>query len=131
MFNELSKKAQSSLNYNVDKEVRANFSFIYNTFNETEVDKVLTYIHQVYSEPKLNQPHHQEIKEALLSPDFVQALRERIIDFLNNRPNKERVDHYEELIKKYNLLNKRNINREKLEQRIRKIEKTNGASQDI
>lgn len=116
----------------MDQFVRNDLGYIYSKHSGEDVNKIIKKVYNKFLHLGNEQEKYKEINDAFLSsPLFIEDLKSYIVDFLEIRPTLERVEYYQSLIATQNLLDKKNINRDKLEQRISVLESTQGVSQDI
>ena len=127
----LSKQAKPSIAHYVDMYSRERLGHAEGTFTESDVKAIIERIKGLYWRRKVTKGYVGEISEALKHQEFIQDLEKFIVSYLNNRPNQDRVDFYNELCAKYGLTPKVIANKDKMELRINKIIKTDGKSQDI
>ncbi|WP_339236268.1 hypothetical protein MKX40_22305 [Paenibacillus sp. FSL R5-0517] len=131
-LDQLSDRARPSLTRYVDQFVRNDLGHIYSDYSGEDVNKIIKKVYNKYLHLGNEQEKYKEINDAFLSsPLFIEDLKSYIVDFLENRPTLDRVEYYRSLIATHNLLDKKNINRDKLEERISVLESTQGTSQDF
>ena len=131
ILSQLTVKARSSLLHYVDMYTRQELGHLEVAYTSNEVRKILARVLSFYGRLEYSKDYIGEIKDALSTDGFVEELENHIEKFLDNRPAKDRMDYYIQLCTSNGHTPKANINKDKMEKRIRKLIKTNGESQDI